>query len=215
MLIGVHFPKASGTSLFFALKKAFGDALYPDYAENPADPHSPRQRDPAGYFGRTPRVPEHIRCIYGHFHPNKYARTASTFRFTLLRHPVDTMLSIYAYWQTTPARDQLHRHVIENRLNVVETARLHILTRLMSHTYFGDVDMTSFDLIGRYDNRPASLAVISNTTGIPLDPGIAVNLTPDGETYRHLKADPAIRATLEGILHEDIRFYETYAFRDV
>ena len=97
VLVSVHVPKAGGVSMTRMLRNAFGEAFQIDYAENPANPLSPRMLDPIGYMSRKQTIPEGVQCLHGHFHPAKYAFDVRAFLFTLLRHPVDNMISIFFF----------------------------------------------------------------------------------------------------------------------
>ena len=51
-LISVHTPKAGGTSVSKILSEAFGAAYLADYTDDPAEPLSERNINPAAYFAR-------------------------------------------------------------------------------------------------------------------------------------------------------------------
>ena len=57
VLVSVHVPKAGGVSMTRMLRNAFGEAFQIDYAENPANPLSPRMLDPIGYMSRKQTIP--------------------------------------------------------------------------------------------------------------------------------------------------------------
>ena len=211
-LISVHMAKASGSSVGRMLNEAYGEAFRGDYQDNPANPLSQRVLDPHTYFSRRERLPAGIRCVHGHFHPGKFDLTGDVGLFTLLRHPVDNILSIYFFWKAADHRhDALHNYIYTNNLTIIETARLPLLRWLFSRTYFEGIDMDRFDVIGRQTDRENALKRLSERIGAPLDCSIYENQTPKTDEYEDALADHKLRNTLETILEDDIRFYERYA----
>jgi hypothetical protein len=212
VLVSVHVPKAGGVSTTRMLRNAFGEAFQIDYAENPASPVSPRVLDPIGYMSRKQIIPEGVQCLHGHFHPAKYAFDARAFLFTLLRHPVDNLISIFFFWKQMPRHNgPLHDYFLTNDLDIIQTARLPLLRTLYSETYFGDFDMGRFDLIGRHENRESALAKLSRQFNVTLDATIRDNVTPPSEERLTANSDTRLRSELESILLQDIRFYDQHA----
>lgn len=210
MLVSVHAPKAGGTSVGQMLARYFGTGFIADYTENPADPSSPRALDPVGYLSRKTTLPPKAACIHGHFHPGKY-ELGDAFLFTILREPVDNIISIYFYWKRMPRRaDALHRYFIDRELSILEMARLPTIQWLYSRTYFGGFDMGRFDLIGRHDQREAALGRLAESIDARFDTSIKERVGPTTEERQRMEADPALRRGLEDILADDIRFYEQH-----
>ena len=209
-IISVHAPKAGGTSISSALSNAFGPEFATDYSEDPADPRSPRNIDPDVYFSRRRVLPEGIRCLHGHFHPAQFDLTG-VFLFTLLRHPLENIVSIYFYWKELPSQGQpLHDYFLSRELSIFEMANLPLLRRLYSQTYFGAFEMSRFDLIGRHDMRDEALGELGSATGVEIDTSLRVNVTSPSAEREALLADAAQMRRLSDILADDIRFYERY-----
>jgi hypothetical protein len=208
----VHVPKAGGSSLLRALERAYGAAFRTDYRDNPADPLSQRVLDPASYLARGERFPAGVDCVHGHFHPGKYAIDDGVVLATILREPVDNLISIYSFWKNLPrGHDALHDYFLDRQLGVLECARLPLLRRLLSETYFGGFDMGRFDLIGRHDDRAAALRRLGGLVGASLDVDLHENATPKDERRLEMSEDRALRHRLEQLLADDIRFYQRYA----
>ncbi len=212
VLLGVHVPKAGGTSIGAALAQAYQGSFYSDYADDPSLPESQRQLDPQRHFEGYP-LPPGYGCIYGHYHIGKYGQEEAL-RFTLIRHPVEIVLSLYAYWRSVPRGGAPHQYFLKEQLDILGLANMPSVRKMLSQTYFGDFDMGRFDLIGRHDAREASLTRLSQLCGRPLDTTIHANATASDEG-RTLREDKDIVAALTDILSEDIRFYERWAYRDV
>lgn len=209
-LISVHSPKAGGTSISSALAEVFGSSFATDYSEDPANPLSPRNIDPSRYFSRRRKLSDGINCLHGHFHPGQFDLN-DTFLFTILREPVDNIISIYFFWKTLPSQGQpLHDYFLKEELDIFEMASLSLLRQLYSNTYFGSFDMSRFDLIGCHDDRACALSELASRTGIPVDSSVRVNVTTESVEREEFVADAAQIQKLRSILEEDIRFYERY-----
>lgn len=210
-IISVHLPKTAGTTFLYLLRQALGfDAVIADYTDDPCDPNSPRNLDPAGYFANPASLTASCRAVHGHFHIHKYASVHNPFRITFLRHPVDTILSIYSYWKTlAPGRHPLHDYFLTHHLDVFETARLPLLRHILTHNYFQGVDMKSFHYIGSFESFATDLPKLSKILGITLAADVHLNKIqksscPDVGMF--LEAHE--RTRLRDILIEDVRFYE-------
>lgn len=216
MLIGVHYPKAGGSSVGMALTETYGARLLRDYDEAPPRVDLPMAFDPIGYFARDFAIPAGIECVYGHLHINKYRRIPDARRFVMLRHPVDALMSTYFYFQSVPDNvgSILLQYIKKNKLTVLEMARIPTYTHLMSRTYFGGVDMSCFDLIGRHDQRDVFFASLSALAEQPINPDHEINVTPRYDERSEMLGDTQLISRLNDILRDDVRFYERHAYRD-
>ncbi|MDE1897265.1 MAG: hypothetical protein KGH91_09330, partial [Rhodospirillales bacterium] len=211
-LISVHVAKAGGSSTRELLRTGFGSHFREDYGDNPADPLSRRLLDPVGYARLKLVMPDDTLCIHGHFHPAKYDLADDIFLFTMLRHPVDNIMSIFWFWKTfSVGTEPLHSYFLTQNLSVVETAQLPILKRLFSETYFGGFDMGRFNLIGQHEARQDTLNSLSQKIGMPFDLAIRENVTPESDERLEMMNNPQIQRQLEDVLVDDMRFYERYA----
>jgi hypothetical protein len=151
-----------------------------------------------------------IRVIHGHYHISKYAHLQSAKRITFLRHPLTNLLSIYFFWKTLSEGHALFQYCRANDLGILEFARLPRLRYLLSRTYFGNVDLKTFDFVGTTENYPADIQKLAHVLGLPLTES-TVNVTahPDypGGSQKILSDAPLV-AQLREILAEDIQFYE-------
>lgn len=215
-IVSIHAPKAAGTTLLELLRLGLGpEALLLDYANDPANPATGFRLDPEGWLERRPlALPHGIRAVHGHFHASKYDWLPGAFRLTFLRHPVDNLLSIYSYWRKIPLQPSpLHLYFQQQDLDLLGLARLPLLRRLYSETYFGGFDMGRMDFVGRHEDRADGLRRLGEVLGLGLDPDLRRNTTAaEGDPEREaLRADAQLMARLGDLLAEDIRFYETYA----
>lgn len=216
-IISIHTPKAGGTSTLNLWKQAFGaDRVLMDYDDPPANPSASFIIDPTGWAAQRPTaLPERIQVVHGHFRPAKYDLIQDAFRLTMLRHPVDNLISIFFYWSVIPPQpNAIHQYFLRNKLDVLGLARLPIMQNLYSETYFGNWDMRNLDFIGRHENRVDDLSRLSKILGVCLDGTLHLNETSPTKVNADkevILADMNIMTTLRRLLSSDIAFYEKWA----
>jgi hypothetical protein len=207
ILISVHYPKSAGTSLVRSLQAALGeDRVLLDYADNPADPGSRFRLDPVGFRRDRRRTPGDYAAIHGHFHPEKYALIEPRQRWlvTILREPVENLLSIYRFWRQLPSQgNALHDYFLAHDLSPLDLARLPLIGRLMTETYFGGWDMKSFDYIGDHAEYSRSVREIGELLGVSLLERVE-NVSPQADI------DADTRRELADVLRDEIEFYERW-----
>src|SRR5688572_6285080 len=123
-VVSVHFPKAGGHALLVQLQYLLGDNLLVDYEHDPLGPHAAQVVE---------ELPPGVRLVHGHFRAARYDKVRNAFRFTFLRHPVDTLLSHYFFWQTFSAPDSQSWHVkfLSDKPTIEEFAQFGPIRRLM------------------------------------------------------------------------------------
>jgi hypothetical protein len=104
----------------------------------------------------------------------------------------------------------LHAYFIDQGLDIVGLARLPLVRHLMSKTYFGGIDMRSFDLVGFHDTRERDLRRLAADLDIKPRLDLWENKTPDqqGEERAAMRADRRLIETLTDLLKDDIAFYD-------
>lgn len=216
VIISIHAPKAGGTTMLAAWQQAYGKGhVLLDYADPPADPSADFVLDPVGWAERRPTgLPPNIKVVHGHFKPQKYDLFGNAFRCTMLRHPVDNLISIYLYWRKLPLQpyaNALHGYFLRNQLSIIELARLPIMQNLYSQTYFGGWDMRRLNFVGAHENRTDDLRRLSNMIGVTIDLSLHLNTTePAGDNLEKqaILSDQPLLRRLRDLLTEDIDFYE-------
>ena len=196
-VVSVHFPKAAGSSLRSQFEALLGDQALFDYGH---DPLVVADRQAVAF-------PDGKRLVHGHFHPSRYGPTDG-YWLTFLRHPVDNLLSIYFYWIDLPPGHRVHARFLRERPSVLEFAAYPGISTLMSETYFGGVDMRRFDFIGFHETRAADLGRLGADLGFALAAGTHENRTADTAERQEIKADPALRRRVAGLLAADMAFYD-------
>jgi hypothetical protein len=216
-IISIHTPKAGGTTMLALWKQAYGeDRVLMDYENPPGNPSADFIIDPIAWAEQRPtNLPDRIHVVHGHFRPGKYDLLKDVFRLTMLRHPVDNLISIYCYWRKIPPQpNAVHQYFLANKLDVLGLARLPIIQNLYSDTYFGGWDMGRLDFIGRHETRSADLQYLSKILGIDLDSSLYLNATePEGANNEKeaIFANSALLKQLHELLAKDISFYEKFA----
>lgn len=209
--VSVHTPKASGTSITAGLQKIFGHLLEIDNSDDPANPLSQRVIDPNAYFGRNRKLSEHTACLHGHFHPGQFDLEGVSL-FTMLRHPVDNIISIYFFWKSCPLHgNPLHDYFMSQELSLIDMAKLPAIRFLYSERYFGGFEMGNFSVIGRYDDRHEYFRRLKYNLGLDLDSSIEVNVTVPNNDRDRVLTDRKLIAAITDILKEDILFYDRHA----
>lgn len=214
-IISIHIPKASGSSISAAFAEAVGDGFSTLYTVDPVDPCSPEYIDPVRYQASKLDSIAPAKVVHGHFSPRHFERVKEAHRFAILREPVDNLISIYFYWRSTYKAGIrahcLYEYAMKNELSLTEFAQLPLLQRLYSSTYFGGVDMETFDMVGRYDERSAYINELSKVSGLLLKADIHENKTETSVERENTLADSRLIARIRGLLSDDIKFYEKYA----
>jgi len=196
-IISVHFPKAAGSSLKDQFVRLLGDAVYLDYARGPLAGDDPCISD----------FPEGKTLVHGHFPAARYASSAATM-ITFLREPVDNLVSIYFFWRNfKKPTNVLHARFLAERPSLVDFARYPKIRRLMSQTYFGNIDLQRFGFIGFHETREADLPRLSSLIGLPLDSSLYLNKTAESTDRPIVSQDRSVTDALESLLSDDIAFY--------
>jgi SAM-dependent methyltransferase len=197
-VVSIHFPKAAGSSLHIQLTKLLGEMVALDYTH---DPLTDAGAEKAGF-------PIGKRIVHGHFRAQRYA-SEKAYWMTFLRHPVDTLISIYFFWKSLPEPGHLlHGRFLRERPSILEFAVYPGITCLMSKTYFGDFDMSRFDFIGFYESRDTDIPRLAEDLGLPLVAGVHENRTTESIERVELEANVSIRRRLSDLLAADVAFYE-------
>ena len=216
VVVSIHTPKVAGSSFLHQIKGIYGeDNLLLDYNDDPVDPLSRVNIDPAFYRLNPITTIAPCKVVHGHFHPGKYDFLLNAFRMTFLRHPVDNVLSIYRYWSAHGEEtwnSPVFQYFKRNSLSLERFAMLPKIRNLYSQVYFGDFDMDRFNFIGDYQNYDKELRRLGGLLGVEFDLNVRLNVTQEyaGEGGTSLDVGEESIESLSSILEKDIRFYECY-----
>jgi len=218
IVISVHVPKCAGDALRLALENAVGRAnICYDYEESPFNPTKPVNTDP-NYFSRFHAGSYDFlngkRLVHGHFHISKYKALAPATRIVVLREPVERLISHYFFWKHHPRKNHpLHDYMLDANLSLEEFAEIPSVRRFYSGVFFKNVDMETFDAIGKFSEIPAFLSAFQHLNGLTLTLPVA-NANPESN-YSALKKD-LLNDTkrmnhLHSLFSEDTEFYQRWA----
>jgi hypothetical protein len=120
---------------------------------------------------------------------------------------VDRLISHYYYWlRTKPdGTHSLHTYIKENQIPIEEFARIPIIRFYYTKKYFSNIQVSSFDFIGFYEEFSTDLARLSKILGKEL-PLYWKNKRPKGSDQSLLSNKK--RSLLFDLLIEDVRFYD-------
>jgi hypothetical protein len=206
-LISLHVPKALGTSIAEVLVGHFGRRrVVGDYAVF-LESAAPEQR-----LGRPP-MPAGAAVIHGHFPAVRYDGVRARRRVTFLREPVARAVSHFFFWQAGARHgNAMHDLVLDERLGLLDFARLPAIRHFYSQTIFGGCDMAEFDLVGIAEAVDRDWPRFQRLTGIaaPL-PHLNRNHYPAyAKVAAQVLADPGTVRDLRRVLSDDIAFYERF-----
>jgi hypothetical protein len=206
-LISLHVPKAFGTSLGEVLAEHYGQrCVLRDYDTSLEADTGER------CLSRPDLQPETV-AIHGHFPAIRYTDMPARRRITFLRDPVRRTISHFFFWQTEPRHgNALHDRLLDERLGLLEFAKLPAIRRFYSGTVFGGCDMRSFDLVGIVEDLERDWPRFQRLTGIHAQlPHLNRNRYPGyAEIADRVMSDQALPRELHRILAEDIEFYARY-----
>lgn len=212
--ISVHVPKIAGTSLRQLLVRHYGaDDVRLDYDDRVPYPSSEFNRDRSGFVRRFqaehPTIRE--RCVHGHFWPMKYSHIRAPM-ITFLRHPIDRTFSGYFFLRKKGWDDhEVWNAIGRERASVLDFASHPVMRWFYTRTFFGDVDMSRFVLIGATERHAAGLIKLGELFGVQSE-GIVVNEMDERfyDQREEMMSDRRLLAALNDILSDDIRFYESH-----
>lgn len=113
----MHLPRAGGTSLSSVVWRQFGDAAFYDvYGLDPRD----RIKE---LFAMPREDRDHIACVSGHFMYGAHEAFDRTPRYiTMLRDPVERLISSFHYMQTKP-KNWLYQEIVGGKMTLWDFAR--------------------------------------------------------------------------------------------
>ena len=199
--VSVHFPKAGGSSLKIQLESVLGEGLLQDYAHDPLGPHAMEE---------VHELPPNCKMVHGHFRASRYSQVKNRFLFTILRTPVENLISIYFFWRTFPLSDNpWYVKFLTEKPSILEFARYTPLQSLMSGSYFGGFDMNEIDFIGFHETRLEDYPKLGSLINLPLSGEVHTNRTEEGHEERAAVTNSQrTMGELADLLADDLRFYD-------
>lgn len=152
----VHMPKCGGTSIRLALEKLLGrERLLLDYAGVPGQGEVERHACLLSYV-KAPEVLEAGCCVYGHFRPVKYlgnlgSSTKDIFVCTILREPIDRLVSHYRYLLALDDRSNAMRAALREHQDDFSWFAMQPRLRNIYSRHLYQVPLSRIDYIGIFE----------------------------------------------------------------
>lgn len=214
-LISVHVPKTAGVTFRTLLQAVYGQsAVRLDYGDRVLDPTSPFQTDPASWRAGTRReigsIPGGVRVIHGHFGAAKYADVfPEARRIVWLREPVARLVSHYHYWrELPPTGHSLHRRVLDERLSLLEFARLAPMRNVVANVFLRGVPLDGFAFVGVQERFAAGLERLAALLGWPPVGEVGAENRHPRSDYQAQSLHAAAREEIAALNAEDVELYQ-------
>jgi hypothetical protein len=197
MILSVHIPKTAGVSFRRILAELYQEDILLKYWQ---------MTDARGQV--VSRVPGHVRCIHGHFHPEALLPEFPQAKLvTWVRDPVERVISSYYHRLREP--DWLHpvdRELHANNLSLVEFAALDLMRNEMAR-FFGNKQPEDFAFIGQTERFESSLDEFLRLFGLDPVPARRENCNPCRTAERYA-VDDATRREIAVLNERDILIHE-------
>jgi hypothetical protein len=201
-----------------ALIRTYGEEqIHFDNSDRLLDPKSPVNICRENFIRESRAKRDNLlagkRVAHGHFCMQKYDGIAAP-RITILREPVDRLISHYLFWQhLAPQGHTLHDRFLAENPSLIDFARMPAMRYFYRQVLFRELDMAIFDLIGAFENMGALVINFERLTGrkLRIERDNENNCEHCRQKKLEFAAMPNLQAELRDILKDEITFYERYA----
>ncbi|CAK22534.1 sulfotransferase family protein [Synechococcus sp. CS-197] len=163
----VHMPKCGGTSVRLSLEKLLGkEHLHLDYGGVPGKGEVERHSHLLTYM-KCPIQLESGCCVYGHFRPVKYLgdlgpSTQDIFVCTILREPIDRLISHYRYLLALDDPGNAMREALREHQDDFAWFAMQPRLRNIYSRHLFQVPLSRLNYVGIYEKMNDSWLAIAN-----------------------------------------------------
>mmetsp|Transcript_23988 Transcript_23988/g.43909 ORF Transcript_23988/g.43909 Transcript_23988/m.43909 type:complete len:225 (-) Transcript_23988:3402-4076(-) len=214
MIVSVHIRKCAGTTFKTALRDFYGDRVMFDYGDeigsNLEKSVKKRARRYDQVLANKGRIAADYDIIHGHFFAHKYQVLDTDLRYaTVLRHPVERVLSNYFYLKRNPDRQHGDAYLVNELGYDLEQYIEHPDSQNLQTHFLGDVALSDFAFVGISEQYVQTLQLFNATFGANLALGPAENQnTASPQQY---DIGPALRSRIEQVNASDMALYHAGA----
>ena len=211
-VLSVHYPKAGGSSLKTSLKKLGSFNVIEIYDDDPVDPLSKTNTDPLSSRENAKTIynsSAQDTIFHGHFSPRKFQNLDFDLKFTIIRHPVNWIISLYFFWSKM-ADDGVTAHNLYEKFKIErpslqDFAKYPAINDCLSRAYFGDYPIENLDFVGIQERYQETIKRLSELLGQQLmeseeNKRQNIDILPE--------VDDKTLNRLYSLLAKDISFYE-------
>lgn len=211
-IIAVHIPKTAGTTFCNILLNIYGHEHVIEYygstklAVNRINSLSDEELQ--NIIDSRPI----IKAITGHFFADKYQQLyPSTKTAIWLRDPIKRLISHYYYWQTRKPTNELHKKVLDDKLSLLDFAKLPEISNFMSQ-YVAGFSLEQFFFVGLQEYFEEDLKYLSRKMGWNAQYNRSTKMRNSYPQYKVLVketlADEFLMGRLKEINSQDIQLYK-------
>lgn len=158
-IVSVHIPKTAGTTLATIYDRAFNRKVFYDYdGYHTAGVASELVKANAGF------ISSQFKVLHGHFFTSKYLDVFPSARYvSLLRHPVERLISQYVHELNETSSDAwYHDAIVNNKLDIVDFAKLPDINNTMT-IHLSGMELKDYDLLMINERMLQSCLLFSKT----------------------------------------------------
>lgn len=212
MIISVHIRKNAGHSFRTALKAHYGDRLYFDYGDEIGSTslRSKLIRLKRKFFIYKNRrhFLDHYDVVHGHFYADKYKGFAKDLQYaTILRDPVDRVLSNYYYIKRNEQRGHPNTRMVHEKDMSLEDYIRHPEARNVQSRFLRGVGLSNFTFVGICEDYANSIRLFNAIFGASLQDDGVKNVNPE-KTGPRYDVDPHVADLIRECNPEDCQLYE-------
>jgi hypothetical protein len=215
-IVFVHFPKSGGVSIRNGLQDSeMADDFIPHYTDDPVDPNSPVNQDLKKSRELAQALASRQRyIIYGHFASRSFSNIDYDHMFTIIRHPIPWLTSLYNYWSKLCAQakpgHQNFQTFCDSKLSISELLNIKEIREIYTSTYFRDTNYEDFSFVGTHEQYHESVHAIQKI----LEIRFAIKFDNQGSNLFHwnnLKFNQ--RLSIRSKLKSEIQLYDYWNAR--